>query len=110
MNTITAIILTAVLSSALTLLITFLFAKQFLVPKLKLWIEETLLPEFRSQVKNGAIDSGDVLLPKFRDNVREGFNDAVRDQVGGQAFEEAAKTVTKKMEAGLGALLGRKPD
>lgn len=110
MNTITTIVFTAVLSSAVTLAILYVVAKAFVIPKLTHWINETLLPEFRAQVKNGAIDSGETLLPQFRVNVREGFNDAIRDQMAGQVFEDAAKNVTKKMEAGLGALFGKKTD
>lgn len=105
-----SILLTALLSSILTLGILSLVAKRMILPKLKLWLQEEMLPEFREQVKNGAVDSGDILLPKFRENVRDGFNDAVRDQMAGQVFEDAAKTVAKKMETGLGAIWGRRPD
>lgn len=110
MNMALSILLTAFLSSILTLGILSLVAKRMILPKLKLWIEEELLPEFREQVKNGAVDSGETLLPEFRHNVREGFNDAIRDQMAGQMFEDAAKNVAKKMETGLGALFGRKPE
>ncbi len=105
-----SILITALLSSILTLGILALIAGRFILPKLKVWLQEEMLPEFRAQVKNGAIDSGDTLLPKFRENVREGFNDAIRDQMAGQMFEDAAKSVTKKMEVGLGTLFGRKPE
>lgn len=110
MNTMMTIVLTALLSSIITLTILFLVAKFLVIPKVTQWIDETLLPEFRAQVKHGAIDSGETLLPQFRVNVREGFNDAIRAQMAGQIFEDAAKNVTKKMEAGLGSLFGRKTD
>lgn len=110
MASLPSILVTALLSSVLTLLVAAWFTKTFVLPKFKAWLQDEVLPEFRAQVKNGAVDSGDTLLPKFRENVREGFNDAIRDQVAGQAFEDAARSVTKKMESGLGALLGRKPD
>lgn len=105
-----SILITALLSSVITLAILAVVTQRMVIPKFKAWLQEEVLPEFRAQVKNGAIDSGDTLLPKFRENVRDGFNDAIRDQMAGQVFEDAAKSVAKKMEGGLGALLGRKAD
>lgn len=110
MNSALIILLTALLSSVLTLGILALVARRMILPKLKLWIQQEMLPEFREQVKSGAIDSGETLLPQFRENVREGFNDAIRDQMAGQVFEDAAKSVAKKMENGLGAIWGKRGD
>ena len=110
MSAVITVVVTAILSSVITLGVLAFVFKRMIAPQLKVWLEEEVLPEFREQVKNGAVDSGDTLLPKFRENVREGFNDAIRDQMAGQVFEDAAKSVAKKMETGLGAIWGRKPD
>lgn len=107
-----SIIVTAALSSILTLaLASFIFDRK-VKPQLLKYIKDELLPEFREQVKNGGKDAGEELLPAFRKSVNHGFQDALRETTGanavGEAVGETAKTMAKTFETGMDVLLGKR--
>jgi hypothetical protein len=98
-------VIAAFLSSGLTLLCAILILQKRVIPQALAEVETDLLPKFRDEVANGAMDAGAELLPLFRENVRLGFQDAMRDGVGGNLMEGAAKTVAKSMEMGISGFL-----
>lgn len=102
-------IVAGVISSGLTLACALVALQKIVLPKVMAQVESDLLPKFREEVANGAMDAGEELLPQFRENVRLGFKDAMKDTVkdgmSGQLMEGAAKSVAKSMEMGLSGLL-----
>jgi len=107
-DTLTIILLTALLSALITTGLMALLLKALLLPRLQDSFEENILPSFQARVRKGMIEAGDELLPKFRENVHEGFNDAIRDAVGGKVLEDTARGVAKTMETGLETLFRKR--
>lgn len=105
------LVLTAVLSSVLTLLLATLWYRHRIQPQ----IEQELLrlqAEFEQRVKHGVLTAGAELMPQLREQVRLGFQDALAKSEAAGLVENTAGVVNLGADivsSGLGALFGIKP-
>jgi hypothetical protein len=109
---ITTICATALLSSILTLGLSYLLYQRRLKDDLRARLNE-LSTEVKERLKQGVIDAGMELLPKFRAAVREGFKEAISDTVSPDMIERTAKNMAdiggSLMDTSLKMLFGVKP-
>lgn len=108
---ITAIVLTAFLSSVLTLVFGYLLYRTLGERRLQVQMDQ-MQREFEQRVKSGVVAAGQELLPEFRREVAAGFQDALQRSHAAGLAEDTAKVVTGAaglLESGLSSLLGRKP-
>lgn len=107
----TIIVVTALLSSAFTLIFAYALYKVVFEKQLDRYVDE-LAEEFQKRVHDGAIDAGEELMPEFRDNVKEGFTEAISSISTVGVVENTAKGVAKTgadiVGEGLNTLLGRR--
>lgn len=101
-----ALVVTALLSSVLTLAGAWLIYKSVLEKRLDRQITEIQL-EFERRVKTGALAAGEELLPQLRKEVEQGFNDALRNSPA-SAVESGVKVAAESANL-LGSLFGLKP-
>ncbi|MGQ0697339.1 MAG: hypothetical protein ACT4PZ_03750 [Panacagrimonas sp.] len=105
------VLLTALLSAALTWAAAFWFYKRRLSSELQRTIDEIQV-EFEQRVKAGVLAAGEELLPQFREQVKLGFQDALRETQTGELVENYAAAVnlgTGLVSNRLGNLFGIKP-
>ena len=103
----TQIIVTAFLSSAMTLLVAALFYSFILQPRLQKQLQE-VAEEIETRVKSGVEAAGEDMLPAFREQVREGFLEALA-QWPSNEFRQVTRTGAEIVEDGLNTLFGRRP-
>ena len=106
----TAIVVTALLSSVLTLAGAWILYKTVLEKRLDQQLLE-IQDEFERRVKQGVRDAGTDLLPELRKEVAAGFSDAIRSSPV-SAVEGGVKVVAESaglLEKGLGSLFGLRP-
>jgi len=99
------IIITAIGSSLLTLVFSYVFYVVYLRGVLDRKLDEKL-ELARVKVKEGMKEAGLELLPRFRAEVREGFKEAM----GGQIIENVTKPMSSIVETSLSFLIGRVDD
>ncbi|MGJ8685949.1 MAG: hypothetical protein ACSHWQ_00610 [Spongiibacteraceae bacterium] len=99
---------TAILSSLLTLTVVALTTKYLLLPKLRTYIEQELLPAAQDRVRDGALEAGEELLPTVRTKVKQGITDALVDAATGSVIEKAAGNVAGNIEASFNNFFGKK--
>lgn len=102
----TAIVITALLSSAVTLAAAWILYKTVLEKRLDRQLAE-VQDEFERRVKAGVLAAGQELLPQLRKEVEGGFNDALRNSPV-SAVEGGVKAAAESANL-LGSLLGLKP-
>lgn len=96
------IVITAIGSSLLTLLFSYVFYVLYLRGVLDRKLDDKL-ELARAKVKEGMKEAGMELLPRFREEVREGFKEAM----GGQIIENVTKPMSSIVETSLSFLIGR---
>lgn len=101
-----AIVVTALLSSALTLAGAWVLYKTVLEKRLDQQLLE-IQNEFERRVKAGVLAAGEELLPSLRKEVEAGFSDALRNSPV-SAVEGGVKAAAESASL-LGSLLGLKP-
>jgi hypothetical protein len=106
------VLLTALMSSAITLLLAYLIYRRHLEPQLDQRLEQ-IQAEFEARVKAGVHEAGMELLPEFRQQVKLGFTDALSQSHTAGLVEETAKVMSVGkdlgagiVETGLNALFG----
>lgn len=104
--------LTALASSAMTLLLAYVIHRRHLRPQLDQQLEQVQV-EFEARVKAGVLEAGQELLPQFREQVKLGFTDALAASHTAGLVEETAKVMSVGkdlgagiVETGLNALFG----
>lgn len=105
------VVLTALLSAALTWVVAYWYYKQRLARELHTMLED-IQAEFEQRVKAGVLAAGEELLPAFREQVKLGFQDALRGTQTGEMVESYASAVnfgTELISRRLSGLLGGKP-
>ncbi len=100
-------VVTALLSSALTWVIAYLFYRHRLQDQLDR-VRDQLAEEVEERVRRGAIAAGEELLPEFRKEVTEGFRDALRGVAGGDVARTVARTGAEIVGGGLDSLFGQR--
>jgi hypothetical protein len=107
------VVLTALMSSVVTLLLAYVIYRRHLEPRLDRQLEQ-IQAEFETRVKAGVHDAGMELLPDFREQVKLGFTDALSQSHTAGLVEETAKVMSVGkdlgagiVETGLNALFGR---
>lgn len=107
------VLLTALMSSAITLLLGYLIYRRYLEPRLDRQLQQ-IQAEFEARVKAGVRAAGMELLPDFREQVKLGFTDALSQSHTAGLVEETAKVMSVGkdlgagiVETGLNALFGR---
>lgn len=104
------VIVTALASSALTLMLGWLAYRAWARPRLDaelLRIQEA----FEQRVRSGVLAAGHELLPALREQVKLGFQDALKDSHAAGIAEGTAKIVTGSTDLlvdGLSNLFGLK--
>lgn len=102
------VLLTALLSAALTWFVAFWVYKRRVESQLQATLAQ-IQAEFEQRVKNGVLAAGEELMPQLREQVRLGFQDALRQTQTGELVENAANVVntgTDIITRNLGALFG----
>lgn len=107
------VVLTALMSSAMTLLLAYVIYRRHLEPRLERQLQK-IQAEFEARVKAGVRNAGIELLPDFRQQVKLGFTDALSGSHTAGLVEETAKVMSVGkdlgagiVETGLNALFGR---
>lgn len=107
------ILLTALISSAMTLSLAYVIYVRDLKPQLDRQLEQ-IQAEFEARVRAGVLAAGQELLPDFREQVKLGFTDALSQSHTAGLVEETAKVMSVGkdlgagiVETGLNALFGR---
>lgn len=108
---ITTICATALLSSILTLGLSYFLFQRRLRVDLESRLNELSI-EVTERLRRGVIDAGMDLLPKFRAAVREGFKEAISDTVKPEMIGKSAQSMadigSSLMDASLKAIFGTK--
>ena len=105
------VLLTALLSAALTWLVAYGVYKRRLARELDSRLEQ-IQSEFEARVKSGVLAAGAELLPALREQVKLGFQDALRETQAGTMVEQYAGAVNRSTDAlanRLGGMFGLKP-
>lgn len=108
MQTIMLMVLTALLSSGLTLALAWLLYRLRLEKELDKQLEQIQV-EFEARVKSGVTAAAVELLPDLRAQVKLGFLDALQESRAAGLFEDTAKVVATGaglVENGLSVLFG----
>jgi GTP cyclohydrolase III len=107
------LVLTALMSSVITLSLAYLISRLYLQPRFERQLQQ-IQAEFEARVKAGVRNAGDELLPDFRQQVKLGFTDALSESHTAGLVEETAKVMSVGkdlgagiVETGLNALFGR---
>lgn len=100
------VITTALLSSLFTCALLAVLAKVVLLPKLRSYIDEELLPGAQRRARQTLLESADPLLPKIRENVSQGVTDALVDAASGGLLKRAPGQIADSL---TNILFGRKP-
>lgn len=107
------VLLTALLSSVITLILSYVLYRRHWEPLLDQRLDQ-LQVEFEARVKSGVYAAGLELLPDFREQVKLGFTDALSQSHTAGLVEETAKVMNVGkdlgvgiVETGLNALFGR---
>lgn len=107
------VVLTAFLSSAVTLSLAYVLFRRYWEPELDRRLNQ-IQAEFEARVKSGVYAAGQELLPDFREHVKQGFVDALSQSHTAGLVEETAKVMSVGkdigagiVETGLNALFGR---
>ena len=96
------IVITAIGSSLLTLVFSYVFYVVYLRSVLDRKLDDKL-ELARAKVKEGMKEAGMELLPYFRAEVREGFKEAM----GGQIIENVTRPMSSIVETSLSFLIGK---
>jgi hypothetical protein len=106
------VVLTALLSSAITLFLAYALYRRRLEPALDRQLAE-IQAEFEARVKSGVQAAGLELMPDFREQVKLGFVDALAQSRTAGLVEDTAKVMSVGkdigagiVETGLNALFG----
>lgn len=106
------VLLTALTSSAVTLLLAYYIYSRHLQVRLDRQLEQIQIA-FEARVKSGVLEAGQELLPQFREQVKLGFTDALAQSHTAGLVEETAKVMSVGkdlgagiVETGLNALFG----
>lgn len=105
------VILTALLSAALTWAVAWWFYKRRVASQLEQTLQE-IQTEFEQRVKSGVLAAGEELLPALREQVKLGFQDALRETQAGAMVEGYATAVNRSADLlanRIGGLFGLKP-
>jgi hypothetical protein len=105
------VILTALLSAALTWVAAYWYYTRRLSKELDRTLED-IQTQFEQRVKSGVLAAGEELLPAFREQVKLGFQDALRETQAGAMVEGYASVVNKSADIfanRLGGMFGLKP-
>lgn len=108
MQMITLIVLTALLSSGLTMVLAWLLYRLRLEKQLTLQLEQIQV-EFEARVKSGVTAAAMELLPELRAQVKLGFLDALQESRAAGLVEDTAKVMATGaglVENGLSVLFG----
>ena len=108
MQTIIVIMLTAVLSSGLTLVLAYLLYRLYFEKQLDQQLNQMQV-EFEARVKSGVTAAAMDLLPELRAQVKLGFLDALQESRAAGLVEDTAKVMATGaglVENGLSVLLG----
>ena len=111
MMAIVQVLLTAVLSAALTWVFAWLFYRAQLGAMFERELGQ-IQAEFEARVKAGVLAAGTELLPALREQVKLGFQDAMRETQTGAMVEGYASAVNKTSDVlanRFGSLFGLKP-
>lgn len=104
------VILTALLSAALTWAVAWWFYKRRVATQLEQTLQE-IQNEFEQRVKAGVLAAGHELLPELREQVKLGFQDALKGSEAGELVENYASAVNRGADiitSRLGTLFGIK--
>ena len=104
------VVLTALLSAALTWAVAYWFYKRRVASELEKTLEQ-IQTEFEQRVKAGVLAAGEELLPALREQVKLGFQDALRETQTGAMVEGYASAVNKSADIlanRLGGMFGLK--
>lgn len=105
------IVLTALLSAALTWLLAWLLYRRSLENRIDAQMLK-IQAEFEARVRSGVLAAGNDLLPALREQVKLGFQDALRQTQTGELVETTAGAVnlgTELLSQRLGNLFALKP-
>lgn len=83
------VVLTAILSAALTWFVAYWVYKRKLESQLQALLEQVQV-EFEQRVRNGVLAAGEELMPQLREQVKLGFQDALLQTQTGEWVENAA--------------------
>ena len=107
------VVLTALLSSAITLGLAYALFRRYWEPQLDRRLDQ-IHAEFEARVKSGVYAAGQELLPDLREQVKLGFVDALGQSHTAGLVEDTAKVMSVGkdigagiVETGLNALFGR---
>lgn len=107
------VVMTALMSSVVTLLLSYLLYRRYIEPRLDRQLQQ-IQAEFEARVKAGVQEAGMELLPDLRQQVKLGFTDALSESHTAGLVEETAKVMSVGkdlgagiVETGLNALFGR---
>jgi hypothetical protein len=103
------VITTALLSSLFTCALLALLVKVVLLPKLRNYINDELLPDAQRRAQQTLLESADPLLPKIRENVSQGVTDALVDAASGGLLKRAPGQIADNLDNLSSILFGRKP-
>jgi hypothetical protein len=110
-QTIVTICATALLSSILTLGLSYYWFRRKIKNELRSQLD-TVATEIREKVRQGVFEAGVDLLPKYRAEVRQGFKEAMSDTVKPEMIEKTAKSMadigTSLVENSLKVFFGTK--
>ena len=101
------ILVTAAVSAVTTIILAGLLYWLFLRPRLEQQMAAAI-QEIEDGVKRGVEAAGVEMLPEFRTQVREGFLEAIA-QWPSSEFRNVTRTGAGIMEDGLSTLFGRRP-
>ena len=105
------VVLTALLSAALTWVAAYWYYTRKLSKELDRTLED-IQTQFEQRVKSGVLAAGEELLPAFREQVKLGFQDALRETQTGAMVEGYASAVNKSADIlanRIGGMFGLKP-
>lgn len=105
------VVLTALLSAALTWATAWWFYKRRVATQLEQTLNE-IQTEFEQRVKAGVLAAGEELLPQLREQVKLGFQDALKGTEAAEMVENYATVVnrgTDLLANRLGTLFGILP-
>lgn len=101
----TAIIVTALLSSLVTTLLLALLTYFVLAPKVKAYLETQLLPEAQERVKDGVTEGIESVLPSVSGKVKDGLTEALVEAASGGLVRRAPGKIAGDLEKLVASLL-----
>ncbi|MGQ0622496.1 MAG: hypothetical protein ACT4QA_21740 [Panacagrimonas sp.] len=105
------VVLTAVLTAAMTWFVAYWVYKRKLEAQLRTMLEQVQI-EFEQRVKDGVLAAGEELMPQLREQVKLGFQDALMQTQTGEWVENAASVANTGRDIlarNFGSLFGKRP-